>query len=46
MQEARQLKADWMRERATQTRSYISKSIYHAAASMMQEGETAKFGIT
>ena len=46
MQEARRLKADWMRERATQTRSYISKSIYHAAASMMQEGETAKFGIT
>lgn len=44
--QARQLKAQWMRQRASQTSSFISKSIFHAAAQMMEDGEPASFGFT
>lgn len=46
IEEARRLKAQWMRQRATELQSYVSKSIYHAAAQMMEAGQTARFGIT
>ncbi len=45
IEEARRLKAAWVRERATELQSYISKSIYHAAAQMMDTGQPARFGI-
>jgi alkyl sulfatase BDS1-like metallo-beta-lactamase superfamily hydrolase len=44
--QARRLKAQWMRQRASQTRSFISKSIFHAAAQMMEDGEPASLGFT
>lgn len=46
IEEARRLKAGWMRSRATELKSYVSKSIYHAAAQMVQSGQPASFGIT
>jgi len=46
IEEARRLKAGWMRSRATELKSYVSKSIYHAAAQMVQDGQPASFGIT
>lgn len=46
IEEARRLKAGWMRSRASELKSYVSKSIYHAAAEMVQEGKPASFGIT
>lgn len=44
--EARKLKARWMRQRASELQSYISKSVYHAAAQMLDGGQPARFGIT
>ena len=44
--QARQLKAQWMRQRASQTRSFISKSIFHAAAQMTEDGQAAVLGFT
>jgi alkyl sulfatase BDS1-like metallo-beta-lactamase superfamily hydrolase len=44
-EEARRLKAQWMTRRASETRSYISKSLYHASAKMLAEGHAADFGI-
>ena len=44
--EARRLKAGWMRSRANELKSYVSKSIYHAAAQMVEDGQPASFGIT
>ena len=44
--QARRLKAQWMRQRASQTRSFITKSIFHAAAQMMEDGEPASLGFT
>ena len=46
IEEARRLKAVWMRQRATELQSYVSKSIYHAAAQMMEAGQVARFAIT
>ncbi len=46
IQEARRLKAVWMRQRASETRSYVAKSLYHASAEMMESGQVAGFGIT
>jgi len=46
IQEARRFKAVWMRQRASETRSYVAKSLYHAGAEMMESGRTAGFGIT
>lgn len=43
--EARRLKAQWLTLRASETRSYISKSLYHATAKMMQNGNLPTFGI-
>lgn len=45
VEEARRLKARLMRERASQTQSYISKSVYHSAAQMLDDGQAARFGI-
>ncbi len=44
--QARQLKAQWMRQRASQTRSFISKSIFHAAAQITEDGQAAVLGFT
>lgn len=44
--QARRLKAQWMRQRASQTRSFISKSLFHAAAQMIEDGQPARLGIT
>ena len=44
--QARRLKAQWMRQRASQTRSFISKSIFHAAAQMIEDGQRPVFGFT
>ncbi len=44
--QARRLKAQWMRQRASQTSSFISKSIFHAAAQMMEDGDPAALGFT
>ncbi len=46
IEEARRLKAVWMRQRATELQSYISKSLYHAAAQMVEDGQAARFGMT
>lgn len=44
--EARQLKAGWLRERKRQVPSYISRSLYHGAADMIERGTAAHhFGI-
>src|SRR5690606_29540429 len=36
--EARRLKAAWLRERARQVRSYVSRSLYHASATTLENG--------
>ena len=46
IEEARRLKAIWMRKRASELKSFISKSVYHSAAQMLCEGRPARFGIT
>jgi alkyl sulfatase BDS1-like metallo-beta-lactamase superfamily hydrolase len=46
IEEARRLKAVWMRQRASESPSYVSKSIYHASAQMMEAGQLARFAIT
>lgn len=43
--EARTMKAALMRRRASEVRSYISKSLYHAAADALEEGASGRFGI-
>ena len=39
--EARQLKAEWLRARAKQVQSYVSRSLYVAAARVLEAGATA-----
>ncbi len=43
---ARKLKAEWLRLRASQVRSYVAKSLFHGCAGMLDEGQRAGFGIT
>ncbi|MCY1218234.1 putative alkyl/aryl-sulfatase YjcS [compost metagenome] len=43
--EARRLKAGWLRQRAGQVRSYVSRSLYGAAADMLEHGADDTFGI-
>jgi uncharacterized sulfatase len=43
--EARRLKAAWLRQRAGQVRSYVSRSLYGAAADMLETGATDTFGL-
>lgn len=42
---ARELKATWLRERASQVRSYVSKSLYHGCAELLEQGRGAEFGV-
>lgn len=42
---ARSLKARWLRERAGQVRSYVSRSLYTATADMIEQGNGHAFGI-
>ncbi|MHA7682574.1 alkyl sulfatase dimerization domain-containing protein [Cupriavidus sp. PET2-C1] len=42
---ARSLKACWLRERAGQVRSYVSRSLYTATADMIEQGNGHAFGI-
>lgn len=46
VEEARQLKAQWLLQRARESPNFISKSVYHAASSMLAQGQPARFGIT
>ncbi len=43
--EARALKAQWCRERAREVDSYVSRSLYHAAAQRLEDGSAADLGI-
>lgn len=45
VQEARQLKAEWLRVRAKQVRSYVSRSLFVAAAMVLEAGSDDNFGI-
>jgi len=42
---ARALKAQWLRERARQTQSYVSRNLYKASADMLEQGTHTRFGI-
>lgn len=43
--EARRLKAEWLRARGKQVRSYVSRSLYVAAAMVLESGADDDFGI-
>lgn len=43
--EARQLKAQWLRARSKQVRSYVSRSLFVAAATVLESGSDDTFGI-
>ncbi|WP_059410417.1 alkyl sulfatase dimerization domain-containing protein [Cupriavidus basilensis] len=43
--EARQRKAQWLRARSRQVRSYVSRSLYVAAAMVLESGSDDNFGI-
>jgi len=43
--QARRLKAAWLRERAAQVRSYVSRSIYLGCADRIEDGSAAAFGM-
>ena len=43
--EARSLKAEWLRERARQVPSYVSRNLYRVGADMIEQGTQARFGI-
>ncbi|MFT3800092.1 MAG: alkyl sulfatase dimerization domain-containing protein [Burkholderiaceae bacterium] len=43
--QARSLKARWLRERAGQTRSYVSKNLYHAGADVLEGKAENRLGI-
>lgn len=43
--EARALKAAWLRKRATQVASYVSRNLYKVSAEMLEQGRQAYFGI-
>jgi uncharacterized sulfatase len=42
--EARALKAAWLRERAGQVQSYVSRNLYRVSAEMIEQGTQARFG--
>lgn len=42
---ARSLKVRWLRQRASGVRSYVSKSLYHGCADLIEKGQQARFGI-
>ena len=44
--QARRLKAAWLRQRASEVQSFVSKSLYHATAAMLQDGDRGSFGCT
>ena len=43
--EARALKAEWLRQRARQVPSYVSRNLYRVSADMIEQGTQARFGI-
>ncbi|MFO1192006.1 MAG: alkyl sulfatase dimerization domain-containing protein [Rhodoferax sp.] len=43
--EARALKAQWLRQRASGVRSYVSKSLYHASADALEHPGRPHFGL-
>jgi uncharacterized sulfatase len=43
--QARALKAAWLRERATQVASYVSRNLYKVGADMIEQGTQGRFGI-
>jgi alkyl sulfatase BDS1-like metallo-beta-lactamase superfamily hydrolase len=43
--QARQLKADWLRARADQVSSYVSRSLYKVSADMIEQDSAHTFGI-
>lgn len=42
---AKRLKARWLRQRASGVRSFVSKSLYHGCADLIDQGRQASFGI-
>ena len=46
IENARRLKAEWLRQRASQVRSYVAKSILHGCSGMLAQGPPAGFGVT
>jgi alkyl sulfatase BDS1-like metallo-beta-lactamase superfamily hydrolase len=45
LQTARQLKADWLRTRAADTSSFVSKSLYLSSAKLIESGKGNEVGI-
>jgi uncharacterized sulfatase len=43
--QARQLKAQWLRERSGQVRSYVSRNLYRVCAERIENGQAQAFGI-
>lgn len=43
--QARTLKAAWLRERAAQVASYVSRNLYKVSADMIEQGTQDRFGI-
>ena len=43
--QARALKAAWLRERAPQVASYVSRNLYKVSADMIEQGTQGRFGI-
>lgn len=43
--EARRLKAGWLRQRAAETESFVSRSLYSVSADMIEQGTQARFSI-
>ncbi|CAN7513051.1 alkyl sulfatase [Pseudorhodoferax sp. LjRoot39] len=43
--EARALKAGWLRARAAQVESYVSRNLYQVSADMLEQGTQARFSI-
>lgn len=45
VREARRLKAAWLLRRASESKNFISKSVYHAASQMLEHGDMPRFGM-
>jgi len=43
--QARLLKAEWLRRRAPEVPSYVSRNLYRVSADMIEQGTQARFGI-
>lgn len=43
--EARALKVQWLRDRATQVPSYVSRNLYRSSAELIEQRQGARFGI-